>query len=297
MSIVRPLLPTLSALTALAALWPTAQVRADENLFGYVYGAETLPQGHYDFYQTTTARTGKDSGDYLAWDSETEIEYGFTDRFQTTLGIDQHYFDIEGVPGLDDQNRYRFGGASVAAKYRHLSPFKDVVGLAYRLEVGFHRYDEVAGIIERETLVAPSLALQKNFLDDTLITVVNAGCGLTWGKQPAEEYDYELALTGGAGVRAGAGRPVAARQIGRHDQRIAGALGGQLHGGRRVDRLDRLDVGALPERGPPDDAQDDEHQRRQRAQHVGEGLLRPEVGRRWSGRLLHRGVRSLVARA
>ena len=188
----------LAALITLVA--PATSARADENLFGYVTGAETLPQGHYDFYQTTTARTGKDDGSYLAWDSETEIEYGFTDRFQATLGVDQHYFDIEGVPGLSDQNRYRFGGVSVAAKYRHLSPFKDAVGLAYRVELGFHRYDEVAGIIERETLFAPSLALQKNFLDDTLITVVNAGFGMTWGKQPAEEYDYELALTGGAGI-------------------------------------------------------------------------------------------------
>lgn len=177
-----------------------SSAHADENLFGYLTGAETLPAGHWDFYQVTTARTGKDGGDYLAWDSETEVEYGFTDRFQASLSVDQHYFDVENVDGLDNQNRYRFGGASVLGKYRVLSPFKDAVGLALRTEVGFHRYDEVAGIIERETLFAPGVALQKNFLDDTLITVANAGVGLTWGKQPAEEYDYEFAVTGGAGV-------------------------------------------------------------------------------------------------
>ena len=193
------LFASLCALAAFASI-SASDLRADENLFGYVTGAETLPKGHWDFYQITTARTGKDGGDYLAWDSETELEYGFTDRFQASLSIDQHYFDIENVDGLDNQNRYRFGGASVTGKYRILSPFKDAVGLAARVEVGFHRYDEVAGIIERETLFAPGLALQKNFLDDTLIAVANAGVGLTWGKQPAEEYDYEFAFTGGAGV-------------------------------------------------------------------------------------------------
>jgi hypothetical protein len=196
---LRLLSPAL-LLAAFAASFTAPAVRADENLFGYVFGAETLPKGHYDFYETGTARTGKDSGDYLAWDSETEIEYGFTDKFQGILGIDQHYFDIKGVAGLANQDRYRFGGLSVGGKYRFLSPFKDGYGLALRVELAFHRFDEVAGVLERETLFAPTLAWQKNFLDDTLITSANLGFGMTWGKRPAEQYDYELALVGGLGA-------------------------------------------------------------------------------------------------
>ena len=47
---------------------------ADEHLFGYVRGAETLPKGHADVYQFTTWRTGKSSGTYNGWDFDTEVE-------------------------------------------------------------------------------------------------------------------------------------------------------------------------------------------------------------------------------
>ena len=62
------------------------------------------------------------------------------------------------------------------------------------------RYDDVAGIIQRMLYVAPTLAYQKNFLDDTLIFTANAGFQLAWGKKPAEEYDHELSLKVGTGL-------------------------------------------------------------------------------------------------
>ena len=96
--------PTLlTIIAALGTLCATPATQADENLFGYVTGAETLPQGHYDLYQTTTARGGKDSGYYRGWDFETEAEYGFTDKLQGSVTVVQHYFDVRNVDGLDDQ--------------------------------------------------------------------------------------------------------------------------------------------------------------------------------------------------
>lgn len=189
---------TLLAIALFALAAPAS--RADENLFGYVSGAETLPKGHYDLYQTTTARTGKDAGYYRGWDSETEAEYGVTDKLQVSGTLVQHYFDVKNVPGLDDQNRYQFGGVELAAKYRFTSVFKDGYGLALRPEIGFMRHDDVAGILERMIYVAPTLLYQKNFLDDTLIFAANGGVQLAWGKKPAEEYDHELSLKAGAGV-------------------------------------------------------------------------------------------------
>ncbi|MBW8781934.1 MAG: hypothetical protein JF599_08610 [Verrucomicrobia bacterium] len=177
-----------------------SSARADENLFGYVSGAETLPKGHYDLYQTTTARAGKDAGYYRGWDFETEVEYGFTDKFQGSATLLQHYFDVKNVPGLDDQNQYQFGGVEFSAKYRFKSVFKDGYGLALRPEVGFMRYDDVAGIMQRMLYVAPTLIYQKNFLDDTLIFAANGGFQLAWGKKPAEEYEHELSLKAGTGL-------------------------------------------------------------------------------------------------
>ncbi len=175
-------------------------LRADENIFGYVKGVETVPQGHTDFYTNLTARTGKNAGSYRGYDAELEAEYGFTNELQGSLTVINHYFDIKSVAELDDQNRYCFGGVELAAKYRLCSPFKDGYGFAIRPELGYLRHDDVAGIIQREFFVAGHAIWQRNFRDDTIILAANAGLQLAWGKRPAEEYDYELALEESVGA-------------------------------------------------------------------------------------------------
>lgn len=183
-----------------AVIATATESQADEHLFGWVRGAETLPGGHADAYQFFTLRTGKAAGRYEAWDFDTEVEYGISDKFQIGVSVEQHYFDIDNVEELDNQNRYQFGGVELSAKYRLLSPFKDKVGLALRLEVAYLAQDDVAGIEQEEIDVAPEIILHKNFLDDTLITHFNIGGKFAWGKKPAEEYDRELTLQGGVGV-------------------------------------------------------------------------------------------------
>jgi len=69
-------------LLGLSARWFSTTAFADEHLFGWVLGAETLPSKHAEAYEFLTLRTGKAEGTYLGWDSETEMEYGFTDQFR-----------------------------------------------------------------------------------------------------------------------------------------------------------------------------------------------------------------------
>jgi hypothetical protein len=191
------------AASLLLALSPIA-TQADEQLFGWVLGSETLPKGHAEVYQYITLRTGKAEGIYRAFDFETEVEYGFTDKFQGNFSVEQHHFYNSGVNGdrdaLDDIDSYRFGGLALAGKYNILSPFKDPVGLAVILQSEYKLHDEVDGLKQHEITVYPNFILQKNFLDDTLIFTANAGVELAWGKKPAEQYAYELAATGGLGV-------------------------------------------------------------------------------------------------
>jgi len=200
-----PILPILQlGLLGLLVGWFSTSAFADEHLFGWVLGAETLPSKHAEAYEFLTLRTGKAEGTYLGWDSETEVEYGFTDQFQASLSLENHYFYNKGVDGprdtLSNTNAFRFGGAVLAGKYRLLSPFKDPIGLALRLEGGYLAHDEVDGLKQTEGYVAPKLILQKNYFEDTLIFDVNGGTEFAWGKRPAEQYPRELALTGGAGV-------------------------------------------------------------------------------------------------
>ena len=178
---------------------------ADENFFGYAKGAETLPKGRIDLYQFSTLRTGKanEDGSYNAYDLETEIEYGLSDKFQLGFSVSQNYFSGSALDDDNDgltQTGYRFGGVAASGKYRFTSPFIDDFGLALIQQFGYNRHDETAGIVENHLFLAPTLVLQKNFLDNTLITVASAGFDLGWGKKPAEEYSKELGIETRLGI-------------------------------------------------------------------------------------------------
>ena len=191
----------IAAIAAVATgLSLAASARADEQLFAFTRGAETLPQGRSEAYQFVTLRTGKKSGTYYGLDFDTELEHGFTDRLQASLALVNRYFSIEDVEELPDTDAYRFGGVESSAKYRILSPFKDPVGLAFRLEGGYLRHDEVGGLNENEWFIAPEIDLQKNFRDDTINLDMNLGSEWAWGKQPAEQYPRELSLQGATGI-------------------------------------------------------------------------------------------------
>ncbi len=175
-------------------------LRADEQFFGFARGAETLPKGHGEYYQFVTLRTGKNEGKYYASDYETEVEYGFTDQFQASASVINHYFYNQDVEGLPNRNNYRFGGVESALKYRLLSPFKDPLGLALRLEGGYLLNDDVDGLPQHERFLKPEIDFQKDFLDDTLIAVFSVGAEWAWGKQPAEEYPREFSFESAAGI-------------------------------------------------------------------------------------------------
>jgi len=141
-------------------------VRGDEQLFGFVRGAETLPAHRWEVYQFVTLGEGKSEGTYYGTHFETEAEYGVTDQFQASLSLIQHYFYNKGVDGdrdaLDNTNAYRFGGLEGSAKYRLLSPFKDPIGIALRLEGGYLLHDEVDGLDQHERYIKPEIDFQNS---------------------------------------------------------------------------------------------------------------------------------------
>jgi hypothetical protein len=175
-------------------------LRADENLLGFVRGAETLPHGRADVIQTITFRTGTNSGIYHVLDANSDVEYGVTDRLQMGLSVKNHYLSSHEVQQRPDQDRYRFGGGAVVTKYCILSPFKDPFGLALLVDAEYLVHSKVNGILEHDRVLAPELIFQKNFLDDTFITALNVGAEWAWGREPAVNHPRELALEGGPGA-------------------------------------------------------------------------------------------------
>ena len=67
--------------TALLGLTIAPGARADEQLWAFARGAETLPKGHgRGLPVRDAAHRQEGSGNYYGYDFDTEIEYGFTDR-------------------------------------------------------------------------------------------------------------------------------------------------------------------------------------------------------------------------
>lgn len=198
---LRPLTPGLLALAALTA-------HADENLFGWARSSETLPQGKWDMYNTLTHRRGVETGKYAVTDYELEVEYGATDALQLSAALEGSHYDFadnEFAAGLDTgygQTREGavFRGGSLVAKYNLQSPFSEPVGLAVRGAVGYTGFDEIGGIEQNESSARADFIVQKNMLDNTLVSTLNLATRMTTGKRPAEEYETELAFLALGGV-------------------------------------------------------------------------------------------------
>lgn len=175
-------------LAAVAGLGFSAITTAEESQFGYVYTTDLLPQGAKEVEQWATWRHQKISGYFDQIDGRTEFEYGMMDKLQ--LAFYANYVWARAYhngpfgdttppeplsydrPGPDDHyNAKRFVGFSGEAIYRLWSPYTDPLGVAVYVE-------PTVGPAFRE--LETKLILQKNFLDDRLVTAFNFTYAPEW---------------------------------------------------------------------------------------------------------------------
>ncbi len=186
---------------ALAAFSVNPELMADENVFGFTYGAETLPKGASEVYQIVTSRTGKADGSYSALDFQTEIEHGFTDRLQGSLYLNGISHNISGVSGRADRNQARFNGFQTSLKYNLRSVDRGGWGVSVYLEPGYKRYSGNSGKREDIYFLEPKLLLQRNYLDDTLIWATNLGAEFEREHDiAAGQWESELELEATSGL-------------------------------------------------------------------------------------------------
>ncbi len=184
----------LIAATSLPAL-------ADENLLGYLTGAETLPEGAQEAYLWVTQRDDKDTGEYTAYDVEAEYEYGVTPRFTASFALEGQSIDTSGIvidgymPG-DEKYGLRASGCDAKLKYMFLSPAKDGVGIAGRIGIEHSWLDNHSGRDKDTTSVSTDLLLQKYFLDDQLVTIANVGMEATYAdRHPIDNLPVDFEWT------------------------------------------------------------------------------------------------------
>jgi hypothetical protein len=163
---------------------------ADENLFGYARGAETLPQGAWEIYQWVTARFDKGTGHYQAFDTNTEVEYGVSDRFNVsgglkTLSIDTDDIFIDGY--LPGPKHYVLNpsGIELSGKYNFLKPGLDPVGLSGRFGIEYDWKDPHSGQKKDTVSVETAFLLQRYFLEGQLIWVGNGAIEATYADRHA----------------------------------------------------------------------------------------------------------------
>jgi opacity protein-like surface antigen len=201
----------LASLPFAIALAPSV-AQADENLLGYVGGAETLPQGASEAYLFVTRRWDKGRGDYTAYDYSLEYERGLTHRLTGGIELKGQSIDASGLvidgymPG-SEQYGIKASGIEGKLKYNFLSPAKDDLGLSATFALQQSWLDPHSGKDKDTTKFELGLQLQKLLLDDQLSLMLNTGLEGTYAKR--DPLDAATQAAANAEMQALTGDPAA----------------------------------------------------------------------------------------
>lgn len=187
-------------------------VFAGEGLFSSVRLAETLPQGEMELIQSFKQRSDKGRGTYKALNSVTELEYGVSNRFQFSGGIQAQSIEHSGliVDGYLPKNEHyglSLSGFELAAKYNFLSPAASSFGLASFVELDYSSLDPHSGqgkdtwsmslgaitqkyLLEGRLIWAGNLALESTIADRHSIEGLPEG--FEWPTFPEVEIEFKL---------------------------------------------------------------------------------------------------------
>ena len=161
---------------SLAVLSPACVVAEGidtEHLFGFMIGADVGNVGEREFQSETTGRFGKNGGRYRAIGQEFELEFTPVQNFRVEIGSMFASHLIAGVPGLDDQRRLSWQGASIDLRYRFLDRETAPFGLTFATELHGKRVDEMTAEAVRGFGTEFRLAFDRELVPDRVIAAFN----------------------------------------------------------------------------------------------------------------------------
>lgn len=194
-------------------LVPTA-AQADESLWIYTKGSETLPKGKTELKFKGISKRGKADSDYVFNDLRFEVEHGVTNRltlygeiivfnhnYSTTNPDLQPFYDTQGGEGGRFRNT-AIGGFELGGKYNILSPYKDPIGLSTTLAYD-HRFKyRIDGADINQDSIEFSIQFQKNLFNDQLILAFSPKIEWEHRLSPGiEEKEISLDLAAGISYR------------------------------------------------------------------------------------------------
>lgn len=178
--LMSPMVAVATSLLCLNVMTMSSAI-ADENLWVYTKGVDTLPNSKIEFKIQDIIRTGKVGGSYTFHEIKPAIEYGVTDKL--TVGASlmvfhhnyritdenlQPYFDTQGGEG-GSYSELVIGGYEFEAKYNILSTYKDAIGFSVGAAWDHRDHYRLDGAEINQDSIELKLFFQKNFLDDTLM--------------------------------------------------------------------------------------------------------------------------------
>jgi hypothetical protein len=164
------------AVVSLAALLPAsagAEGFDTEHIFAFMIGADVGSFGEREFQSETTGRFGRSGGTYRAIGQELELEFVPVRNFRIEVGSTFASHFISGVPGLEDQRRLSWQGASIDLRYRFLDRETAPFGLTFATEFHGNRFDETTSEAVRSFGTEYRLAFDRELVPDRIIAAFN----------------------------------------------------------------------------------------------------------------------------
>jgi hypothetical protein len=169
-ALVGPLTPALAG----EAKEGAERERVDtEFIFGFTAGADTGEVGEKELEHTTAVQWGKRDGRYGALTDQLRYETSPVQDFRFEIGAPIAYYNISGVPGLDDRNQGSLNGLVAEFKYRLFDRDRAPFGLMLSAEPHWTRTDEIGGERLDGYGAELTVVLDKELLKDRLFAAVN----------------------------------------------------------------------------------------------------------------------------
>jgi hypothetical protein len=151
-----------------------ASVEPDtEHLFGFTEGSDIGQAGETELETDSIGRFGKREGSYNAAATSFEAKFTLSDSVMIAPSATVAYYDIAGVPELDNRRQGRLQDLSLELRYRLLNRERAPFGLTFLIDPGLGFTDEVSGARARQYGAEFKMLVDRELVRDRLYAALN----------------------------------------------------------------------------------------------------------------------------
>src|SRR5215470_497390 len=152
----------------------TSTVPVDtEHMFGFVEGSDIGDKGEREVVIDSTLRSGRSAGSFATTASELEFKYSAFQNFRISGAATLAYYDLTGVPGIEDARRAAIQSLSFDARFRLLNRGQAPFGLTLSISPHWGLVDETSGVRTGHFGTEIQLFADRELVPDRLVGAVN----------------------------------------------------------------------------------------------------------------------------